>query len=323
MTPLSPEKAEKSVLEEFEKFRSKIEPTEKEKSSISASHTKMRITLENSTELRVLETFLTGSYARQTMIRPLKDVDFFVKVHYAIHKNDRPMQLLQKVRKVLRSAYPLTSIAIAPPCVKVKFNFCYFEVVPAIGIKGNADLFEIPSNSGRGWQLTYPKIPDNWMTQENKKAGGLFKPTIKMLKRWRDVHRIPLRSFHLEMLARLSFEYYKIENYAQGVLAFFRNTKDLLDYYKYIPFVKEPGRSDVYVDQYLYDDLSKLRLIKRKIDLHCGYAQKAFYHMSKGHSGASKRIWRNILGNSFFAPSTVSLFPVLPQRLLPPFIVSK
>jgi len=300
MTPFSPERAENSVLEEFEKFRSKIEPTEKEKDSISASHIKMRTILKNSVELSVVDTFLTGSYARQTMIRPLKDVDFFVQINYGRHKNDSSIQLLKKVRRVLRSAYSLTPMTIVPPCVKVKFNFCHFEVVPAIGRKGNADLFEIPSNSGRGWQFAYPKIPDNWMTQENKKAGGFFKPTIKMLKRWRDVHNVPLRSFHLEMLARLAFKYYNIKNYAQGVWAFFKRTNDLMDLYKRTPFIEEPGRTNVYVDQYLYNDLVKLKIVRRRIALYYGYAQRAFDCVSKGRAGAAKRLWRNIFGNAFF-----------------------
>ena len=74
----------------------------------------------------------------------------------------------------------------------------------------NEDLFEIPANTGIGWQQTYPKIPDKWMTQENKKSEGLFIPTIKILKRWRDIYCRQLRSFHLEMLTRMAFYHYNI-----------------------------------------------------------------------------------------------------------------
>ncbi len=178
MTLLPYERAKQSILEEFEKLRSKIEPNENEKSSISASHTKMRTMLENSTDVKIVGTFLTGSYARDTMIRPLKDVDFIVQVHYGQHKNDTPMQLLNKISRVLRSAYPLTPVIITQPCITVKFSYCHFEVVPAIGFSDNEELFKIPAVSGLGWQQTYPKIPHKWMTQENKQAGGLFKPTV-------------------------------------------------------------------------------------------------------------------------------------------------
>ena len=199
------ERAKQSILEEFEKLRSQIEPTEKEKSSISASHTKMRTMLENSAEVKTVDTFLTGSYARDTMIRPLRDVDFIVQVNYGHHQNDTPMQLLNKIARILRSAYPLTPIAITPPCITVKLSYCSLEVVPAIGFTDNDDLFKIPTENGLGWQQTYPKVPAEWMTQENKQAGGLFKPTVKMLKRWRDVHKVQMGSFHFEMLVWYKF----------------------------------------------------------------------------------------------------------------------
>jgi hypothetical protein len=299
MTLLSYERAQQSILEKFEKFRSRIEPTEKEKNAISASQNKMRKILKNSTEISVVNSFLTGSYARQTMIRPLKDVDFLVQMNYAVHKNDNSIQLLRKVRRVISKAYPSTPITITTPCIRVQFNYCHFEIVPAYAIEGNEDLFEIPANKEIGWQQTYPKIPDKWMTQENKKSEGLFIPTIKMLKRWRDIHCRQLRSFHLEMLTRMAFDYCKIENYASGVLAFFARTSYLLNLYKNHPFVPEPGVVNVHVDQYLYDKPFLLRGVKRKIESHFGFAQKAFDYMQKGRISFSKQMWSRILGRGF------------------------
>src|SRR3989338_6057673 len=298
------ERAKQSILDEFEKFRSKIEPTENEKGAISASHNRMREILKNSTEISVVDSFLTGSYARQTMIRPLKDVDFLVQMNYGAHEKDNSIQLLHKVRRVLSKAYPATSITISLPCVKVQFHYCHFEMVPAFAIKGNEDLFEIPANTGIGWQQTYPKIPDKWMTQENKKSEGLFIPTIKILKRWRDIYCRQLRSFHLEMLTRMAFDHYNIENYAGGVWAFFARTSYLLDLYKDHPFVSEPGRNNVYVDQYLYANPLLLAAVRQKIKAHFAFAQKAFDCMQKGQIGFAKQLWGKILGSGFYTPST-------------------
>jgi len=324
---LSPyERAKQSILEELEKFRSKIEPTVREVSAISASQSKMREILKNSTEISVVESFLTGSYARQTMIRPLKDVDFLVQMNYGAHKNDNSLQLLNRVRRVLSKAYPSTPITITLPCIKVQFNYCHFEIVPAFAIKGNEDLFEIPANVGIGWQQTYPKIPDKWMTQENKKSEGLFIPTIKMLKRWRDTHCRQLRSFHLEMLTRMAFDYYKVDNYAVGIWAFFARASYLFDLYKNTPFVPEPGRNNVYVDQYLYANPFLLATVKQKIKIHFTYAQKAFDYMQKGQIGFAKQLWGKILGSSFYTPSTLpspfssllmSPAPIPPQTTFP------
>jgi len=303
---LSPyERAKQSILEEFEKFCSKIEPTENEKKSISISHTKMRTMLENSTDVKIVDTFLTGSYARDTMIRPLKDVDFIVQVRYGNHKNDTPMQLLNKVSRILRSAYPQTPIAITLPCITVKFSYCHFEVVPAIGFTDNEELFKIPTGNGLGWQQIYPKIPNKWMTEENKQAGGLFKPTVKMIKRWRDVHKVPLRSFHLEMLVRMAFNAYKIEDYAGGIWAFFAKTNNLFGVNKTQPFIPEPGRNNVYVDQYLYANPFLLVAIKQKIKTHFSCAQKAFDYMQKGQIGLARQVWGKILGSGFYTRPTL------------------
>jgi len=315
------ERAKQSIFEEFEKFRSKIEPTENEKRSISASHTKMRTMLENSTDVKTVDTFLTGSYARDTMIRPLKDVDFIVQVHYGQHQNDTPMQLFNKISRILRSAYPLTPISITPPCITIKLSYCHLEVVPAIGFSDNEELFKIPTVNGLGWQQTYPKIPAKWMTQENKQAGGLFKPTVKMLKRWRDVHKIPLKSFHLEMLIRMAFSAYKIEDYADGVWAFFARTSSLLDLNKTQPFIPEPGTNNGYVDQYLYANPVLLALVRYRIKTHFTYAQKAFDDMKKGQIGYAKYGWGKILGSGFYTPAILPPPPpplFSPPSLLPP-----
>lgn len=293
------ERAYQSVLEEFDAFRSRIEPTEKEKSDISASHNRMRGLLENSPDLVVVvDSFLTGSYARDTMIRPLQDVDFLVKLHYGKHKNEAPFQLLNKLKGVLSRAYPSTPISVTPPCVTVKFGFCFLEIVPAFGVDGNEELFKIPTSNGMGWQETYPRIPHKWMTEENKKSEGLFKPTIKMLKRWRDVLKVPLRSFHLEMLARMAFSKYTVTNYFQGVWAFFKISKDLLEGHV-TPFVVEPYRPGTFVDQYLYNNLLQKTIATARVGAGLGYVDKAFGFINQGYAGFAKGQLSNVFGADF------------------------
>lgn len=273
----------------------------------------MRGLLETAEELHVLETFLTGSYARETMIRPLKDVDFIVRLHYGDHKNHAPLVLLHKLKQVLRSAYPLTPIVVTPPCVTVRFGYCVFEMTPAFGIQGDSQQLSIPNQAGTGWQSTYPRIPDAWMTEENKKVGGLFKPTIKMLKRWRDLRKIPLRSFHLEMLARVGFETYQVADYPNGAMAFFRAAKELFAANLRYPFLEEPGRSGVYVDQYLYDNRPQLASVIRTLTWSHATAQNAHVYMQRGNLSASRRLWRQMFGPEF-APTLAT--PTVPSFLL-------
>ena len=55
--------------------RARLELNEKEQKNASARHTEVRDYL--ATEFKVDRSFLTGSYARYTKTKPLKDIDIF------------------------------------------------------------------------------------------------------------------------------------------------------------------------------------------------------------------------------------------------------
>lgn len=257
----------------------------------------------------MVDSFLTGSYVRQTMIRPLKDVDFIAVLHYGKHKDAAPAYLLESLRKVLRKSYPFSKITVTPPCITLCFQYCDFEIVPAFAIKDNDHKYEIPDEWGLSWKITYPKIPDIWMTNENKDAGGLFKPVIKVIKKWRDVKKVPLRSFHLEMLARYAFNTYKADCYSLtlGVGAFFLNTYELLSSNQ-SPFVKEPNLQNVYVDQYLFDDAKAHRAVSEQVKLACGHFSKAFEASKKGLLKSARDHFKAIFGDDFSGRSLITLF---------------
>src|ERR1700685_292836 len=65
-----------TVAEAFDKFRGKIStPTEKESNDASRRQKEIRSVMAR--EFHVQRDFLSGSYARWTKTKPLKDVDIF------------------------------------------------------------------------------------------------------------------------------------------------------------------------------------------------------------------------------------------------------
>ena len=64
----------------FEQFRQNIELTANQKQSIISSHTYLRSQLQQFDY--VSNSLLTGSYIKNTMIRPPNDVDIFVLIDY-------------------------------------------------------------------------------------------------------------------------------------------------------------------------------------------------------------------------------------------------
>src|SRR3546814_7219995 len=64
-----------TVDEAFRKFKSRLELNEKEQKNASARQTEVRDYLV--TKFAIDRSFLTGSYARYTKTKPLKDIDIF------------------------------------------------------------------------------------------------------------------------------------------------------------------------------------------------------------------------------------------------------
>ena len=68
----------KTILESFRELKTNLEITELQQSTVSTRQQNVRNAVES--ELNVLDSFLTGSYSRHTMIAPLKeaDIDIFI-----------------------------------------------------------------------------------------------------------------------------------------------------------------------------------------------------------------------------------------------------
>ena len=64
-----------TVDEAFRKFKSRLELNEREKQNASKRHTEVREHIR--AKFNIDRDFLTGSYARYTKTKPLKDIDIF------------------------------------------------------------------------------------------------------------------------------------------------------------------------------------------------------------------------------------------------------
>ncbi len=64
-----------TVDEAFRQFKSRLELNDKEQKNASARQNEVRDYLD--TKFSIAKSFLTGSYARHTKTKPLKDIDIF------------------------------------------------------------------------------------------------------------------------------------------------------------------------------------------------------------------------------------------------------
>jgi len=90
-------------------------------------------------------------------------------------------------------------------------------------------------------------------------------------------------------------------------------------HYNNSSFIREPGKYYTYVDDYLYDDFEKLRLIRRKLKIGLKRAETALDRWLEGKEIRAKRIWFQMFGNMFPAPLPLAtggkLVPPKPLQL--------
>ena len=219
-----------TVAEAFEKFRSALEITESEQDAASTRQGEIREFLDRRFELE--EDFLTGSYRRNTKMKPLKDVDIFcvlkrTQTNVDRYRRQAPAVVLGAFRDALRKEY---GDKVADPgrrSVSVDFGpnerIMSFDVVPAFAESGH---YVIPDTTTGGWIATDPTVHEEKATAKNKACGDRWKPLVKMMKGWnRHRDKIIRPSFLIEVMA-LELVEPPLENYPYEIQMFFANASE-------------------------------------------------------------------------------------------------
>lgn len=205
----------RTIDEAFRKLRMNLEITGLQEATVSTRQQRIRTLLE--ADFQVLDSFLGGSYRRNTMIAPLgeADIDIFVILDPRYHAPDGQQRLLEAVRRTLLRTYTRTP-RIRPDGHAVTITFTDFkvDVVPAFFRKGGGYL--IPDASQCRWIGTDPKRHVEIWSAANKQHGGALIPLIKMIKGWNKSRGL-LKSFHLETIALHVLNGVQISSYPSGV----------------------------------------------------------------------------------------------------------
>jgi len=103
-----------TILDSFQRFKSNLEITDPQTTIVSVRQQNIRKVLAN--DFQIVDGFLTGSYARSTMIAPLSeaDIDIFICLHPTYFNafngsNGGPAGLLDRVKNSLRKTYTTTA----------------------------------------------------------------------------------------------------------------------------------------------------------------------------------------------------------------------
>lgn len=212
----------------FEILKSNLEITNLQQSAVSNRQKNIRDLIAK--ELIVLDTFLTGSYARSTMIAPLKDadIDIFIVLEPKYYNSQHPELILDKIRTILLKTYSNSKISRNGQAVTITFSDFIVDVVPAFNRKGGGYL--IPNSYDRNWISTNPKIHAEKMTEANKWNKSKLIPLVKMIKCWNRYNNYPFNSFYLELLTLDILNKITITDYPSGMRYFFNKAQEKIKF---------------------------------------------------------------------------------------------
>ena len=201
--------------EAFAKFRSRLELNDKEQKDASKRQREIREHMDE--EFDVDHDFLTGSYARHTKTKPLKDVDIFCVLgederHY---RNKVPVELLDAVESALAKKYGRSCVRRQRRSVnldfgvkpddddKTDYRVVSFDVVPAFLFGDDYEIPDTGTNGGvSGWTKTNPRIHADKAVEAQQEYSREWKGLVRMMKYWNNHHDKPIKpSFLIEVMA--------------------------------------------------------------------------------------------------------------------------
>jgi len=168
----------------FEQLRRNLELTGLQQSTVAARQEDLRAGLAG--DLAIRDSFLTGSYVRQTLIGPLAnaDVDVVVVLDTRTYAGRGARSVLEMVRGVLLRTYPSTKISRSGQAVTVSFTNFAVDVVPAFEQWHwwHGDGYRICDSGSDGWIFTNPKKHAEISSKANRfHKGALGAPQSRTL----------------------------------------------------------------------------------------------------------------------------------------------
>lgn len=209
---------------------SEVEPTSVQTADASRSHTQLRELLDTGQMAsRVVESYLSGSYARDTAIRPLDDVDIIFIIdpkHWKCpwyRTYPAPDSILDSFASAIRHRYPDLSVVKQRRSVCLQLHQLDIDVVPAIADKKHGDFIHVADRDRDEWLRSSPKTHSAVGTEVNQRRDGSLKPLVKLLKHWNG--SLPttarVKSFAIETIATRMFDKTNFSSLQDGLFKFF------------------------------------------------------------------------------------------------------
>ncbi len=242
-------------------------------------------------KLDTLDSFLTGSYRRSTLIAPLSaaDVDIVVVLDPKYHPSGA-RNVLERTKNALLSRYETPKVSRNGQAVTITFKDFTVDVVPALQRRGGGYLI---CNSGTNTFIsTDPKRHVDLAAERNRAHNGDLVPVVKMLKSWNRSNSTTFRSFHLEVLAWQVFNNVNLRSYPAAVRYFFDKSRATIG-----RPLEDPAGYGGNIASYL--TVGNQRLLVSHLDTALARALHAERHEAAGNTRLAFGEWRKVFGDKF------------------------
>lgn len=179
-----------SLQDDFKAFLHDIEPSRSTVDEIVSAHRALRSYLEGHEyySQHCRGTYLSGSYAKHTSTRPVKDedhrdVDVVGETDYTTSENSA--DVIIELRDVLYDSDKYKSAHLQTHSVGITLAKHDIDVVP---LATEGEVRFIGDLDDASWKETNPRGHIEWSSQTNVSHGGRYVPVVKMMKWWRREH---------------------------------------------------------------------------------------------------------------------------------------
>lgn len=283
---------------DFNALVSSIQPGDDNVADAKAAHEKVRERLRTDSEFKEAhkDTFLSGSYARNTAINDINDVDVICVVDIN-HSITEPEVVLAWTQAILGKYYKETKRqgrSVGAQAAKG----VWLDIVPATPMAADDGPLWIPDREARQWVQTHPKGQICTATDKNKATNGYYVQVVKLMKFWRD--RLPtescrLKSYILESLIHGSIgspssHAVAVVNVLEGVENSYGTYRDL----NIVPTISDPGYASVNVAKHW--ESKDFNDFMKQVKAAASTARKA---LDSTDESESRKLWRQVFGSKF------------------------
>lgn len=294
-----------TIEEAFRKFKSRLELNDKEQKNASERQTEVREYLE--TKFGIERSFLTGSYARHTKTKPLKDIDIFfvLKESEKHYRSKAPSMVLNDFHAALTDKYGKDAVRKQARSINIDFgvvvdaedNTDYRVVsVDAVPAFETTKEYEIPDSDLNKWIKTDPEVHKAKATEAHQAYSNEWKGLVRMVKYWNNNPKHgekPVKpSFLIEVMALECLYGGWGGSFDREMQSLFATLADRI-------FDEWPDPAGLGPPISNGMDQARKQRAQQMLNAASRQASIAIDHVRRGRNGETLKVWRDLFGPKF------------------------